>query len=419
MNTDPNARKAAEAVDEARLWQRQMDMAAIGALPNGGVNRAALSPEDIRARKLMIDWASELGFEVSTDAIANLYVRRAGRNADAPPVATGSHLDSQPKGGKFDGAYGVVGGFEALEAIHRAGIETERPIDVIAWTNEEGGRYQPGVMGSSLYVGDDALEKMLPLVDTDGIKLADALADTLASTPGLPTRTFGAPMSAYVEAHIEQGPRLENANNTIGVVSGIQGLFWFGVEVIGDEAHAGTTPLKGRKDALKAAVSMVAALEDLMADETDTVRFTVGRFECHPGAPSTVPGRVYFTIDFRHPDPAVIARLTAGIAPTCEANARNCSVSVSPIIASAPVDFDPAVVDLVRASASELGLTHMDMPSGAGHDAGHIAGLCPTGMIFVPCEKGISHNETESATPADLAAGSRVLAATLVKLANR
>ena len=226
-------------------------------------------------------------------------------------------------------------------------------------------------------------------------------------------------MAGYVEAHIEQGPRLENDNLTIGVVSGVQGLCWYRVEVFGAEAHAGTAPLKGRKDALKSAVTMVAALEQLMADESDTVRFTVGRFECDPGAPSTVPGHVLFTVDFRHPDLATFVDLGGRIKGVCEANARGCKVTVERIIYSEPVVFDASVIDLVRGAAQALDLPHMEMVSGAGHDAMHIAGLCPAGMIFVPCEKGLSHNEAESASAPDLAAGARVLAACLVGLANR
>ena len=286
MEAKAEALAAAAAVDEARLWSRQMAMAEIGATERGGVNRAALSDEDRRARALMVEWAGDLGFEVATDDIANLYIRRPGRQADAAPVVTGSHLDSQPRGGKFDGSYGVIGGFEALEAIAQAGIETARPIDLVAWTNEEGGRFQPGAMGSAVFAGVMKLEEQLGLVDRDGVTLEDALAETLASTPGLPHRPFGHPFAAYVEAHIEQGPRLENEGLTIGAVTGIQGIYWFGVEVSGAEAHAGTTPLRVRRDALKAAVAMVTALEALMADESDTVRFTVGRFECHPGSPS-------------------------------------------------------------------------------------------------------------------------------------
>ncbi len=419
MDAQAQALAAAAAVDEARLWTRQMAMAEIGATAKGGVNRAALSDEDRAARRLMVEWAGEHGFEVATDGIANLYIRRPGRQADAAPVVTGSHLDSQPRGGKFDGAYGVIGGFEALEAIARARVETERPIDLVAWTNEEGGRYQPGAMGSAVFAGVLGLEDQLGTVDRDGVTLEDALAETLASTPGLPQRPFGHPFAAYVEAHIEQGPRLESAGTTIGAVTGIQGLYWFTVEVSGEEAHAGTTPLRGRRDALKAAVAMVHALEGLMADESDTVRFTVGRFDCHPGSPATVPSRVLFTVDFRHPDPAVIARIRPEIEPVCRANARGCTVSVRPTIDNAPLAFDPAVIDMVERYAASLGHSVMRMPSGAGHDAGHINHLCPTGMIFVPCERGLSHNEAENATPADLAAGAQTLAACLVDLANR
>ena len=419
MDAKAEALAAAAAVDEARLWSRQMTMAEIGATAKGGVNRAALSDEDRRARRLMVEWAGDLGFEVATDDIANLYIRRPGRQADAAPVVTGSHLDSQPRGGKFDGAYGVIGGFEALEAIARAGIETVRPIDVVAWTNEEGGRFQPGAMGSAVFAGVMSLEDQLGLVDREGVTLQDALAETLASTPELPHRPFGHPFAAYVEAHIEQGPRLENESLTIGAVTGIQGIRWFTVEVSGAEAHAGTTPLKVRRDALKAAVAMVAALEELMADESDTVRFTVGRFECHPGSPATVPGHASFTIDFRHPDPDLIARISAQIGPICEAHARGCAVSVRPIMEHAPLVFDPTLIDMVEGYAESLGHPVMRMPSGAGHDAGHINHLCPTGMIFVPCEKGVSHNEAENATPADLAAGAQTLAACLVDLANQ
>ena len=419
MDAKAEALAAAAAVDEARLWSRQMAMAEIGATENGGVNRAALSDEDRRARRLMVEWAGELGFEVATDGIANLYVRLPGRQADAAPVVTGSHLDSQPRGGKFDGAYGVIGGFEALEAIARAGVRTERPIDLVAWTNEEGGRFQPGAMGSAVFAGVLSLEDQLGLVDLQGVTLEDALAETLASTPGLAQRPFGHPFAAYVEAHIEQGPRLENTGTTIGAVTGIQGLYWYTVEVRGEEAHAGTTPLKARKDALKAAAHMVHALGGLMADDTDTTRFTVGRFECHPGSPATVPSRVLFTIDFRHPDPAVIARIRPNIEPVCQASAHGCAVSIRSTIDNAPLQFDEAVIDLVEGYAARLGHSVMRMPSGAGHDAGHINHLCPTGMIFVPCERGVSHNEAENAIPADLAAGARTLAACLVDLANR
>lgn len=418
MKPSENALKASKAVSKKRLWKNLMSMAQIGALPNGGVNRPALSKEDTAARILMLDWASKFGFETEIDEIANLYIRLPGTDPQALPILTGSHLDSQPKGGKFDGAYGVVGAFEALEAIHKSGIKTKRSIEIVAWTNEEGGRFQPGVMGSAIYAGDILLRDHLNQKDSDGVTLKYALDKTLKVMSNLPTRKFGRPLKAYIEAHIEQGPILETTKNKIGVVSGIQGLYWFGVEVIGEESHAGTTPLSLRRDALKAAISIISNLQLLMHDESDTVRFTVGKLDCEPGSPSTVPGRVYFTIDFRHPDPDILKEILEKIEPTCLSNGMGCKVLVHPIINSPPVDFCEQIQTRIKAVATHLGHLNMSIHSGAGHDAGHIAKLCPTGMIFIPCEGGLSHNEAESADASDLAAGIETLTACLVDLAN-
>jgi len=419
MATTSDDRKASAAVREARLWQRHVDMAKLGATARGGVNRQALSAEDVAARKLLASWAVSRGFTLSTDAIGNLFVRRAGEQNDAAPVMTGSHMDSQPTGGRFDGIYGVLAGFEVLEALEDAGIRTRRPIEVVAWMNEEGSRFPVGAMGSAVFAGRLALDKALAVSDPKGTTVAAALADTLAAAP-VPRRTgVGGPVAAYVETHIEQGPRLEADKRTIGVVTGIQGSRRYAVEVTGEEAHAGTTPRAARKDALSAAVAIVSGLEKLMDDPSDTVRFTVGRFEVFPGSPNTVPGRVYFTIDFRHPELAVLDERGGRIAAVAAANARGCAVSVSQLTDVPPTVFAPAIIDLVRDCTARLDLPHMDMPSGAGHDAMHIATLCPAGMIFVPCERGISHNEAESATPSDLAAGCRVLADALATLANR
>ncbi|WP_119421573.1 Zn-dependent hydrolase [Desertibaculum subflavum] len=412
------ALKVAQAVDENRLWQRLMTMARHGATPKGGVNRQALSAEDRAARAELTAWATKLGFAVAQDDAANLYVRRAGTEAEAPPVVTGSHLDSQPTGGKFDGAYGVLAGFEVLEALERAGIKTKRPIEVVAWTNEEGSRFQPGAMGSAIYAGKYRLPDHLNSVDRDGVALGPELAATLKALD-VPRRPIGGAVTAYVEAHIEQGPILESQQLQIGAVTLVQGSRRYTIEVTGEEAHAGTTPLKLRKDAMKAAAAIVLALEQAFDDPTDTVRYTVGRFDVFPGSANTVPGRVFFTIDFRHPDRATLTTLTDKIEGIAKANARGCEVKVTRISDVSPTPFDPAVIGLVRASAAALNMPSMEMISGAGHDAMHIAHLCPTGMVFVPCARGISHNEVESATPADLAAGARVLAATLVELANR
>ncbi len=408
----------ASRIDETRLWQRHVDMAKLGGLAKGGVNRQALSAEDAAARRLIGGWAQARGYDLFGDPIGNLYIRRAGTENDAAPVVTGSHMDSQPTGGKYDGIYGVLAGFEALEALDDAGIRTKRPVQVVAWMNEEGSRFQPGAMGSSVWSGHDDLEKMLGVTDREGVVLRDALAKTLAEAPVRQIDGFDRNFHAYIEAHIEQGPRLEAGAKTIGVVTGIQGSQRYTLDIVGEEAHAGTTPLRVRKDALKSAVAIVSALERHMHDPADVVRFTVGRFECRPGSPNTVPGHVHFTIDFRHPDAAVLARLGGGIEAVAKAAVGPCSVTVQRITDVAPTVFDPRIVDLVRDKANALGLPNMDMPSGAGHDAMHVAPFCPAGMIFVPCERGISHNEAEAATPSDLAAGARVLVASLEALAN-
>jgi N-carbamoyl-L-amino-acid hydrolase len=411
---------AARAIREDRLWQRHMDIARTGGLPSGGVNRQALSADDAAARKLLMGWARARGFAIAGDQIGNLFVRRAGTDPDARPVLTGSHMDSQPTGGKFDGMYGVLAGLEALEALEDAGIRTRRPIEVVAWTNEEGSRFQPGAMGSAVFAGHYELSRALASRDWKGVVLADALAETLAAAPApLRGEKPGFAVDGYVEAHIEQGPRLESEGKTIGVVTGIQGSRRYTVEVNGEEAHAGTTPRAARRDAFVAALAIAQAMQTAAADKDDVLRFTIGRFDVQPGSPNTVPGRVTYTIDMRHPDMVVLEATEARLKEIVRQRAAPCQASIERITSVAPTVFDTGVIDLVRAKASALGLANMDMPSGAGHDAMHIADLCPAGMIFVPCERGVSHNVTESATASDLAAGSRVLVEVLVALANR
>ena len=409
----------AAAVDGERLWRRHMEMAKLGATGRGGVDRQALGAAEAEARALLAGWAQARGFAVEVDAIGNLFVRRPGTDPDLAPVVAGSHLDSQPTGGNFDGVYGVLAGFEALEAMDEAGIETRRSIDVAAWTNEEGARFQPGTMGSGVFAGALDLESVLDARDGGGVSVRDALDGALAATPAAGRRPLGFPVAAYLEAHIEQGPVLEAQGKPIGIVTGIQGLRWFSVEVGGQTAHAGTTPIKARRDALSAAVAMVGALEALMHDPTDIVRFTVGRFETAPNSPNTVPNRVFFTVDFRHPEAGVLVRLGDRVAVVCEEHRGPCEVVVTETIHSTPTTFDARIVDTVRATAGRLGLSHMDIVSGATHDAKFLADVCPAGMIFVPCAGGISHSEDESAEAKDLAAGARVLAEALVDLANR
>lgn len=409
---------AARAIDEARLWQRHMELAAIGATPKGGVNRQALTPEEGEARKVLARWADELGCSVHVDPIGNMFLRREGTDPDAAPVVTGSHIDTQPTGGRFDGAYGVLTGVEVLHALNDAGIATRRPIEVAAWTNEEGSRFQPGCTGSGVFVGAKKLEDMLAVVDRAGVKVSDALAETVAATPNAAQRPLGTDIHAYLEAHIEQGPRLEQEELTIGVVTGIQGASRFEIDIVGEEAHAGTTPHATRKDAFVTAVAIVRGLHELMADPEDVVRFTIGRFETHPGSPNVVPGRVHFSIDFRHPDEAVLQARGKGIHEVAAANAGPCEVTVTDITYSSPVAFREDMVSRVAAAADALELPAMRMPSGAGHDAGLLNAVCPVAMVFVPCERGISHNEIENATPGDLAAGARVIAKVMAELAQ-
>jgi len=410
---------AVARVDEERLWQRHMEMAKIGAIPGNGVNRAAFSKEDIAARRQLIGWARARGLTVSVDGIGNLFLRREGLEREAAPVMTGSHMDSQPRGGRFDGIFGVLAGLEALEAIDAAGVRTRRPIELVAWSNEEGGRFAPCTMGSAAFTGARALSDFLDVKDNEGIALRDALRDTLSATPEATLREFSTPVSAYVEAHIEQGPRLEMEGKTIGVVTGIQGLRWFNVEVFGETAHAGTTPLDVRRDAMRDAIAIIVALQDLARSAGDAHRFTVGRMLVTPNSPNSVASHVLFSVDLRHPDPATIRKLGEAVEPAARRAATRCEVRITPTLADDPCVFDRDVVAAVERAASELGITHTRMPSGASHDAMYLSRVCPTGMIFVPCERGISHNEAENATPSDLAAGARVLTATLIELANR
>ena len=418
MMNDEATASVVEAIDEGRLWQRHMDLARIGATEKGGVNRQALTADDARARAALLGWAEARGFRSSVDKIGNLFIRRDGADRHADPVMTGSHLDTQPTGGRFDGVYGVLAGFEVMEAMSDVGWATRRPIDTVVWMNEEGSRFQPTTMGSAVFAGALSLERALAMTDAEGVTVSEALARTLLSAAPADMRPFAFPASAYVEAHIEQGPVLEAAGRTIGVVTGIQGLRWFGVEVVGQSGHAGTTPRTGRRDALSAAVAMVTALERLMDDRADTVRFTVGRFEVAPNSPNTIPNRVYFTIDLRHPDASTLGHLGDQVEAICRGNAKGCDVNVTQMLRSEPTDFAPAILAVIEDAASRLQLPSMRMASGATHDAKFMAGLYSTGMIFVPCRKGLSHVEDEYASPEHLAAGVRVLAGTLAKLAS-
>jgi len=411
---------AAAKVDEARLWQRHMDMAKLGATPKGGVRRLALTDLDADARALLATWGAARGFTSFIDPIGNFFVRREGTDPSLPPVMSGSHTDTQPSGGRFDGIYGVLAAFEALEAIDDAGLKTKRAIEAAVWTCEEGGaRFPLGTMGSSVFAGTNKLDEVLKMRDHDGITVAEALKRTRARVPGAIDRPLGIKVASFVEAHIEQGPELEARGKTIGVVTTIQGSRRFVVEVTGEDGHAGTVSRARRKDAMFAATDMVQALRKHFMDEDDRIRFTVGRFVVEPNAMAVIPGKVTFTIDFRHPEEKVLIELGDGVEPLVQSLRGPCEVKVTQFMRSQPVPFSGLLPELIQSAADRLGLSSMPILSGAGHDSIYLAKVCPTAMIFVPCEKGISHNEIENATPFDLASGARVLADVLVDLADR
>jgi N-carbamoyl-L-amino-acid hydrolase len=405
-------------IDGARLWRRHEDMARIGATGRGGVNRQALSAEDAAARALLLGWASQRGYAASTDSIGNLFIRRAGKSPLLLPILTGSHLDSQPTGGRYDGTYGVLAGLEALEAMDDCAIATQRSIELAVWTNEEGSRFPPTTMGSAVFAGALPLRIALETKDGVGVSVAEALAAIRMAHPILADRATPFLIAAYVEAHIGQGPILEQKAARIGAVSGIQGLRWFEIDIQGQAAHAGTTPKSSRRDAMMAAVDLVSDLRKRVDEFGEALRFTIGRMVVSPGSPNTVPEKVAFTIDLRHPDRTVLRTLTAEIRTACRNPIGGCTIALRETIDSPPVIFDHRIVQSIRLAATDRRLSCLDLVSGATHDAKHLATLCPTGMIFIPCRGGVSHNEAESIEPQDAAAGAQILADVLLELSN-
>lgn len=413
---NPMSHASSGLVSQARLMDRLMSMARIGATAAGGVNRQALSAEDAQAQALLAQWGGELGLAASRDAAGNFFLRWSGGDAGTAPVVTGSHLDSQPTGGRYDGAFGVVAALEAVQAMREAGIVPTRSVDIVAWMNEEGSRFAPGMMGSAVYAGARALPEILPARDAHGVTVEQALASTAAALARIPVRALGGPVHAYVEAHIEQGPVLEREGLPIGVVTGIQGKHTFRVTVRGEAAHAGTSTRAERRDALLAATAMVQALAHALHDDGDIVKFTVGRFDVTPSAPSVVASEVVFSIDLRHPDTAELGRLAARVDPLCRQHAGPCDVDVACLSAADSLMFPETMRQRIRAAADRLALPHRDLISAAGHDARYLHDICPSAMIFVPCRGGVTHNEAEFTEPADLYAGTRVLADVLAGL---
>ncbi len=395
-------------VNKERLWDSLMEMAKIGGTEKGGCARLALTDLDRDGRDLFVRWCKEAGCTVTVDRMGNIFARRPGRNNDLPPVVCGSHLDTQPTGGKFDGVFGVLAGLEVIRTLNDYSYETDAPVEVSVWTNEEGSRFAPAMVASGVFAGVFTEEYGLSRADLDGRTMGEEL-DRIGYKGDLDVG--GRPFKAFFEAHIEQGPILEAEKKTIGIVQGIQGIRWFECTVTGVESHAGTTPMNRRKDAMLGVSRIVDRINKIALGHAPFAVSTVGLVKVNPNSRNVIPGSVFFSVDLRHPKDetllAMKAELEAATNEVC--NELGLTHDLHEIWYNPPAPFDPACIASVRQAAEEAGYSHMDIVSGAGHDAGYLCKVAPTAMVFVPCEDGISHNEVENATPEDLAAGCNVL----------
>lgn len=418
------AEKAQDSINSERLQNAIAALAAFGGRDDGGVARETLTQIDLDARRHLIDTARALGCEVATDDCANLFFRRPG-TTDLPPVLTGSHADTQPVGGKLDGAYGVLAGLEVIAALNDAGITTRRAIEVVAWTNEEGSRFGPGAMGSSAFVDPSRLPAYREVRDGDNITFGDAVDAALLASADVTHRPLGLPIASCVELHIEQGPVLERANAALGVVAGIQSVRWYKVDCTGMAAHAGTTPMDERSDAMMAAVAIAQQLYVYVAKEAaSNLRLTLGRWQVGPNSVNTIPGKVEFTIDVRCVDAQVLERFEQFLTKITSTHQWRGSISYACFFSRPPTHFPVDMLNLIeraciRASHQARRGDPQKLTSGAFHDAMYLAEHCPTAMIFVPSKGGISHNAAEETSPEDLYLGVQALAYTVVELANR
>lgn len=406
------------SVNGNRLWQSLMDLARIGATAKGGNCRLALTALDGQGRDLVTGWMRDAGMRVRVDQLGNIFARRAGRDDTLPPVMTGSHIDTQPTGGKFDGCYGVLAGLEVIRTLNDAGVQTEAPLEVAIWTNEEGSRFVPVMMGSGVFAGKFTLETALSARDAQGLSVRDEL-QAIGYAGADPVG--GRPVDAYFEAHIEQGPILEHEEKVVGVVTGSLGLRWYDIIVTGMEMHAGPTPMPIRRDALLAASHLVQAVIGIANANQPHGRGTVGELHAHPGSRNVIPGQVRMTADLRHEDEATLTRMDQALRQACKdvAAAHHVEVELKDVQYFRPTPFDPDLVGKVRQGAANRGLPAMDIVTGAGHDAVYMASVAPTAMIFVPCKDGVSHNEIEDAQPQHLEAGCNVLLDAMVARAGR
>ena len=390
-------------VDGERLWSTIHSLAEIGATPAGGVARVALTDADRAGRDRFVAWATELGCSIHIDRIGNLFARYEGTDPARAPIVIGSHLDSQPTGGRYDGAYGVMVGLEVLRVLHDAGRQLAAPIEVVSWTNEEGARFPPAMLGSGVFAGAIGLEAGLGSTAMDGTVLVDELLRIGYSGPEpVGSRAIG----HYLEPHIEQGPILEAGGHTVGIVTGVRGIRRYAVTIAAQVSHAGSTPMERRSDAMVSAASLVMAADRIARERAPGGRATVGVLEALPGSRNTVAGSVRMTVDLRHPDPDVLAEMHEAL--IAHAAGLDPQPVVEQIWYSPPVEFDAAITEALRSGATAAGFDPIDITSGAGHDACYIARVAPAGMVFIPCADGLSHNEAESIEREHAVAGAEV-----------
>ncbi|GMA51405.1 Zn-dependent hydrolase [Alicyclobacillus contaminans] len=406
-------------VNQERLWQRLMTLAEIGRQPDGGITRLSFSPEERAAKDTVRRWMEEAGLSVREDAVGNLIGRRSGQQNDGPVVLTGSHLDSVYNGGNFDGPLGVLAALEAVQCMQETGVETALPVEVVAFTDEEGARFRFGMIGSRGLAGTLTADH-LEAVDANGVRIRDAMT-AVGLNPddiGQAARSSGS-VAAYVEVHIEQGTVLERANLPVGVVSGIAGPLWLKFSLRGQAGHAGTTAMDARRDALVGAAAIIQEIEAACRQEVHTVG-TVGQLTVEPGGVNIIPGQVEFTLDLRDVDAAVRTRVEQRIrtvaARICADRQLDLSIAVLQDIA--PVRCDERIQAAIRTACAQVGLSPLTVVSGAGHDGMQLQHLCPIGMIFVRSKDGVSHHPAEWSSPEDCAAGAEVLYHTLLQLSQ-
>ena len=394
-------------VNAERLWSTLEMMAQIGGTPAGGVTRLALSEEDRIARNLLRDWALEAGFTCDVDSMGNMFIRRAGKNPSLAPVMTGSHVDSQPLGGNYDGIYGVLAGLELLRTLNDNAIETERDIVLVNWTNEEGARFAPAMLASGVWAGQLSEDFAYARMDNQRVTVREAL-EAIGYRGERPARAF--PVYACYELHIEQGPILEEEEIDIGLVRAAMGQRWFTVTLDGFAAHAGTTPMHSRRDAVIAFAGLALNVEEIGYQFAPDGRATIGMVQVTPNSRNVVPSRVVCSVEFRHPSQDALDAMEAALyEATKNLAARGVTANVERIFDYAPIAFNEACLARTENAVAALGYSSKSMVSGAGHDTCYVSKVAPASMIFIPCVKGISHNEAEKILPTWSEKGANVL----------